>query len=158
MVASEYVEKNIVSKKYNKGSNLSNTKYSSDSDTGVLPPVVQSPSNSNDDYDLIVKLDDKKDSRVPTTKPFGYPLSQSEPVLRTVKNDDLAKEKSNEWRKRNANNSLVPLYDEDIEILNITIDRMNEMKELAAVKRQLLDDISIYIIFIFIFIFRNTKW
>lgn len=143
MVASEYVEKNIVSKKYNNGSNLSNTKYSNDSES-ILPPV-DSPSNSTDDYDLIVKLDDKKDSRVPTTKPFGYPLSQSEPVLRTVKNDDLAKEKSNEWRKRNVNNSLVPLYDEDIEILNVTIDRMNEMKELAAVKRQLLDDISIYI-------------
>lgn len=143
MVASEYVEKNIVSKKYNNGSNLSNTKYSNDSES-ILPPV-DSPSNSTDDYDLIVKLDDKKDSKVPTTKPFGYPLSQSEPVLRTVKNDDLAKEKSNEWRKRNVNNSLVPLYDEDIEILNVTIDRMNEMKELAAVKRQLLDDISIYI-------------
>lgn len=143
MVASEYVEKNIVSKKYNNGSNLSNTKYSNDSES-ILPPV-DSPSNSTDDYDLIVKLDDKKDSRVPTTKPFGYPLSQSEPVLRTVKNDDLAKEKSNEWRKRNVNNSLVPLYDEDIEILNVTIDRMNEMKELAAVKRQLLNDISIYI-------------
>lgn len=143
MVASEYVEKNIVSKKYNNGSNLSNTKYSNDSES-ILPPV-DSPSNSTNDYDLIVKLDDKKDSRVPTTKPFGYPLSQSEPVLRTVKNDDLAKEKSNEWRKRNVNNSLVPLYDEDIEILNVTIDRMNEMKELAAVKRQLLDDISIYI-------------
>lgn len=143
MVASEYVEKNIVSKMYNNGSNLSNTKYSNDSES-ILPPV-DSPSNSTDDYDLIVKLDDKKDSKVPTTKPFGYPLSQSEPVLRTVKNDDLAKEKSNEWRKRNVNNSLVPLYDEDIEILNVTIDRMNEMKELAAVKRQLLDDISIYI-------------
>lgn len=143
MVASEYVEKNIVSKKYNNGSNLSNTKYSNDSES-ILPPV-DSPSNSTDDYDLIVKLDDKKDSRVPTTKPFGYPLSQSEPVLRTVKNDYLAKEKSDEWRKRNVNNSLVPLYDEDIEILNVTIDRMNEMKELAAVKRQLLDDISIYI-------------
>lgn len=151
MIASEYVENKNVSKKYNNGSNLSNSRYSQSSNS--LPPVDSpSKSSTSSDYNLILKLDDKKDSKVPTTKPFGYPLSQSEPQLKTVKNDDSAKMKSNEWRKRNVNKSLVPLYDEDIEILNVTIDRMNEMKELAAVKRQLLDDISIYLLLYYYYV------
>lgn len=122
--------------------NSSYIKVSRDYKKGKNDYNIKPNESSDDEYNLLYKYNETSDNLVNDGKPFGYPLDENEPSIDEVENDKKSKEKAIKWRNR-KNKNIIPLYEEDINSLNISVSRMDEIKQLSALKRQLLDNIEI---------------
>lgn len=122
--------------------NSSYIKVSRDYKKGKNDYNIKPNESSDDEYNLLYKYNETSDNLVNDGKPFGYPLDENDPSIDEVENDKKSKEKAIKWRNR-KNKNIIPLYEEDINSLNISVSRMDEIKQLSALKRQLLDNIEI---------------